>query len=45
MIYMSVIICPNCEINRFVVGLWGGCWCAPFPCHGDVLKEMVENNG
>jgi hypothetical protein len=20
-----------------------GCWCAPKPCHGDVLVEMVEN--
>ena len=19
-----------------------GCWCAPKPCHGDILKEMVE---
>jgi len=20
-----------------------GCWCAPLPCHGDVLVEMIEN--
>lgn len=19
-----------------------GCWCAPKPCHGDVLKELME---
>lgn len=19
-----------------------GCWCAPMPCHGDVLVELVE---
>jgi hypothetical protein len=19
-----------------------GCWCAPLPCHGDVLEEMVN---
>jgi hypothetical protein len=19
-----------------------GCWCAPLPCHGDVLKELVD---
>jgi hypothetical protein len=19
-----------------------GCWCAPFPCHGDVLAELVN---
>jgi len=22
-----------------------GCWCSPKPCHGDVLKELVENIG
>jgi len=24
-----------------------GCWCAPLSCHGDILKEMIEetNNG
>jgi hypothetical protein len=21
-----------------------GCWCAPKPCHGDVLIELVEGN-
>lgn len=20
-----------------------GCWCAPLPCHGDVLKEIIED--
>jgi hypothetical protein len=20
-----------------------GCWCAPKPCHGDILKIMVED--
>lgn len=20
-----------------------GCYCAPLPCHGDVLKELLEN--
>lgn len=19
------------------------CWCAPLPCHGDVIKEMIES--
>lgn len=19
------------------------CWCSPLPCHGDVIKEIVEN--
>lgn len=19
------------------------CWCAPLPCHGDVLKELIES--
>lgn len=19
-----------------------GCWCSPKPCHGDILKELVE---
>ena len=22
-----------------------GCWCKPKPCHGDVLKEMIEGIG
>lgn len=26
-----------------------GCWCAPQPCHGDILiklnKELIDNNG
>lgn len=22
-----------------------GCWCAPLPCHGDVLVEMVDALG
>jgi len=21
-----------------------GCWCAPEPCHGDVLKELTEQS-
>lgn len=21
-----------------------GCWCKPKPCHGDILKELVEGN-
>jgi hypothetical protein len=21
-----------------------GCWCKPLPCHGDVLKEMTDEN-
>jgi hypothetical protein len=20
-----------------------GCWCAPLPCHGDVLRELCES--
>jgi hypothetical protein len=20
-----------------------GCWCAPLPCHGDVLAELADN--
>jgi hypothetical protein len=20
-----------------------GCWCSPKPCHGDILKQMVED--
>lgn len=20
-----------------------GCWCAPLPCHGDVLKELCDS--
>lgn len=20
-----------------------GCWCAPGPCHGDVIKELLES--
>ncbi|WP_363320175.1 DUF4326 domain-containing protein [Ferrovum sp.] len=20
------------------------CWCAPLPCHGDVIVEAVKNN-
>jgi len=19
-----------------------GCWCAPLPCHGDILRELCE---
>lgn len=22
-----------------------GCWCAPKPCHGDVLAELANNHG
>ena len=22
-----------------------GCWCAPEPCHGDVLAELAEELG
>ena len=22
-----------------------GCWCAPLPCHGGVLKELAEADG
>ncbi len=25
-----------------LAGMRLGCWCAPAPCHGDVLKELVE---
>ena len=21
-----------------------GCWCSPKPCHGDILKELVNKN-
>ena len=21
------------------------CWCSPLPCHGDVLKELIEELG
>ncbi len=26
-------------------GLRLGCWCAPKPCHGDVLAELADNHG
>ena len=22
-----------------------GCWCAPLPCHGDVLLQLLEETG
>lgn len=22
-----------------------GCWCAPLPCHGDVLAELADEDG
>jgi len=22
--------------------LYLGCWCAPLPCHGDVVKKAIE---
>ena len=22
-----------------------GCWCAPWPCHGDVLVKLIESTG
>ncbi len=24
-------------------GMRLGCWCAPLPCHGDILVEFLEN--
>ena len=21
-----------------------GCWCKPYPCHGDVLAELADKN-
>jgi len=26
-----------------LVGMTLGCYCAPLPCHGDILKIMVED--
>ena len=26
-----------------LVGKTLGCWCSPKPCHGDILKMMVED--
>jgi hypothetical protein len=33
------------ELLKQLPELYGktlGCWCAPLPCHGDVLKELAE---
>jgi len=35
----------NPELLKQLPELYGktlGCWCAPLPCHGDVLKEFAE---
>ena len=26
-----------------LIGKTVGCWCKPKPCHGDILKRMVED--
>lgn len=36
------------EMNRlFLIAINGdlkiGCWCSPHPCHGDVIKEILED--
>ena len=36
------------EINRlYKLSCMGdlnlGCWCAPTPCHGDIIKEVLDN--
>lgn len=28
--------------RKVLTGKTLGCWCAPKPCHGDVLKELCE---
>lgn len=36
---------PDKELKQELLSLQGkrlGCWCAPKPCHGDVLKEFSD---
>ena len=30
------------RVRRELVGKVRGCWCAPLPCHGDVLADIAE---
>lgn len=32
------------KIKKELKGKILGCWCAPLPCHGDVLAEIAEKN-
>ena len=29
------LIAKNGDLNL-------GCWCAPTPCHGDIIKELLD---
>lgn len=29
---------------RSLRGLTLGCWCAPLPCHGDILREIADES-
>ncbi len=30
------------EMTKAGKHVYLGCWCAPLPCHGDVIKEIIE---
>ena len=36
---------PSLEDIRGLRGKRLGCWCAPKPCHGDVLAEIADGAG
>lgn len=44
-IFIESMVRNNRDLRNQVKNLHGktlGCWCAPLPCHGDVLLELAE---
>jgi hypothetical protein len=45
--YKEMIIVDIELIKQIPLELKGktlGCWCKPYPCHGDVLAELADKN-
>ena len=45
--YKDMIIVNTELIKQIPLELKGktlGCWCKPYPCHGDVLAELADKN-
>jgi hypothetical protein len=45
--YKEMIIVNTELIKQIPLELKGktlGCWCKPYPCHGDILAELADEN-
>ena len=43
--YITNKLNDNEELQKELINLEGktlGCWCAPEPCHGDILLELIK---